>query len=239
MTKVTVGTRRVEHTLTWLRALCSFGVGLSTRLPLAPTALGVTWRIVTDASPWGGGAVLYHDGRAIEWLSTDWGRTETEQLGADVGSHKWQATYEALAVLVAVRAFSGSWGEEFLDLGIGSDSMATLGALEKGRSSSPGMNRIVREITLDEALSTNGFALVLRHLPAKENLLADALSRLGEPGSGAVVPPELAQLPRRAAEDRGPAWWRAGGRAESVVAEEGAEEAPRSRVPEDSLPPRA
>ena len=239
MAKVTVGTRRVEHTLTWLRALCSFGVGLSTRLPLAPTALGVTWRIVTDASPWGGGAVLYHDGRAVEWLSTDWGPTETEHLGAEVGSHKWQATFEALAVLVAVRAFSGRWGEEFLELGVGSDSMSTLGAIGKGRSQSPGMNRVVRELTLDEALSTNGFALVLRHVPAGENLLADARSRLGEPGSGAVVPPELARLPRRAAEDRGPAWWRAGGRVESVVAEEGDEGAPESGAPQDSQPPRA
>ena len=110
-------------------------------------------------------------------------------------------------------------------MGVGSDSMATLGALEKGRSKSPPMNMIMRELSLDEALSSSGYCFRLRHIAGVDNKLADALSRLDEPGSGATVPYELRELKRREAPPRGAAWWRAGGRAEAALAAEEADEA--------------
>ena len=102
--------------------------------------------------------------------------------------------------------------------------MAAIGAFEKGRSKSAGINAIVREAALDEALSQEGFVVTFRHIAGKENVITDALSRLSEPGSGMSIPRELLALPRKEAPARRAGWWRVGGRPEGVLGTDGAEE---------------
>ena len=158
-----------------------------------------------------------------EWFSTPWGEDDVRTLGVVVGSHRHQATFEALAVLVAIRAWAHMWAGANTVVRGKSDSMATIGAVGKLRSGSRAINAIVREVALDMSAHPTGFALELQHLAGDRNQWADALSRLMEPGSGAVVPGPLRALRRREVAERGASWWRAGGVEAEVVCEEGEE----------------
>ena len=211
-----VGAARVRHTMRWLRALCRHTDGLCTRRLLDPAAEETRYTIVVDASPYGGGGFLADGGVPTEWFSTTWGAEDEEHLRVVVGSHRFQSTFEALALLVAVRAWAHLWTGAPSIIQGRSDAMAAIGAFHKGRSQAPAMNAVVRELNLDIASTPHGFALELRHLPGERNQWADSLSRLMEPGSGAVVPGPLRAFRRREVSARGTSWWRAGG----VAAEE-------------------
>ena len=50
-----------------------------------------------------------------------------------------------------------------------------------------------------------------QHLPGRRNLWADALSRIAQPGSGAVIPAALLDAQRATPPVRDAAWWRADG----------------------------
>ena len=52
--------------------------------------------------------------------------------------------------------------------------------------------------------------LVWSHVPGKSHVWADALSRLCEPGSDAVVPRALATMRATPVERRGPEWYLTG-----------------------------
>ena len=85
-------------------------------------------------------------------------------------------TWEALAVLVAVRAWRSLWPQG-RRLALRSDSLSTLNALTKMASPSKGLNLILQEIALEEAGQVWGFES-LTHIPGMANTWADALSRL-------------------------------------------------------------
>ena len=151
-----------------------------------------------------------------EWLSTAWTDIDERSLGVKVGDHRGQAVFEALVVLVAARAWAHLWESSFAEITGQTDSMAVIGAHGKARSKSPAINMIVRELALDAAVSPNGYSLTLKHLPGKANLLADPLSRLMEPGSGATVPVALRNTARREVAVRDERWWRTGSGPEVV-----------------------
>ena len=114
---------------------------------------------------------------------------------------------EALIVLVAVRAWKEVWSSCPTRLLIRSDSMATLGAIDKMRSSNVAMNRVMRELAAERLLARFGLTFRLRHIAGARNEWADALSRLYAPGSAATVPGPLRSLRRREVAPRGAAFW--------------------------------
>ena len=98
------------------------------------------------------------------------------------------------------------WSGERAAVTVKSDSMAALGAATKLRSTSPAINAVVRELALD--LAEGKYRIdFFEHLPGAENMLADELSRLYQPGAVATVPTALGDVPRVHPPPRGPGWW--------------------------------
>ena len=184
---------------------------MTRRLSVQPVSYERIMQIACDASPWGFGAVLVEDGVPIRWLAGSWGTFELDLLGAVVGSSASQATFETLAILVAVREWFQEWQDYRTSIVLRSDSLAALGAVASGSSPNRAMSVICRELALDLAEGKYKTEL-MAHLPARFNGLADALSRLEAPGPDAKpFPPELDGIRRSVLTDRGPGWWRAVG----------------------------
>ena len=127
------------------------------------------------------------------------------------GDHRDQALAETMAVLIGIRLWRAVWALRPCRVQVKSDSTAAIGAIRKLRSKAPGINAVVRELSLTIATTPTGLTVDLRHLPGVKNAWADALSRLAEPGSGAVVPGPLRALAAATQEERGPGWWKACG----------------------------
>ena len=101
--------QRVAHTLSWVLELTQAAESraIRKRVYLDRAVWGQAYTIIVDAPPWGGGAFLSGPSGPVEYLSTAWGDTDARELGLVVGSNRFQATFEALAILVAVRAWKG------------------------------------------------------------------------------------------------------------------------------------
>ena len=70
----------------WLIALLTETNGpLERQLELAPP-LQTRWRITCDASPWGLGAVLYHEGTPLEWLAIQLNCQDESLFGVETGT---------------------------------------------------------------------------------------------------------------------------------------------------------
>ena len=204
-----VGNKKIRHAVEWLLLLFS-----------KPDCLTRTyhvqhhWRtprvsVTMDASPWGGGAVLAIEGAPVAWLTTRWDELDEANVSASVGSCTGQATWEALVILVAVRAWMPVWRQEKGAILLKSDAKAAIGAAEKLRSvRSAGLNRIMAELALTRAEANYEFEFRFAHIPGVLNVAADALSRLRQPESPASFPPELKGLPEKRCEARDSEWWR-------------------------------
>ena len=111
-------------------------------------------------------------------------------------------------VRMLARAWAGRWTKEPTIVRCRSDSMAAIGAVERGGSSkSPATNMILKELALVIALSPTGLRIQVSHIRGDNNAWADALSRIHQPGSGARVPGPLRALPPTQVPARGPGWW--------------------------------
>ena len=203
-----VATCRVRTALDWLAALLS---------QPAATKRSVNWRVETeaptllvtcDASPWGLGAILSTaEGYPLAWLSSAVTAEDAARLGIKVGDCSAQAVLEALAVLVAIRAWAPVWGGAKARIHIRSDSQAALGAMRKVSSPVVAMNRVVREMSLDLAASNYNLEVMSwGHVAGSLNDWADALSRLDAP-EPKEVPPQLAAFEATELPVRDDAWW--------------------------------
>ena len=201
---------KLEHTLRFVRELCGrASTGLRATALLNEAAWEFGNVIILDASPWGGGAFLSERGIPQAYIHTAWGDLDTAALNFRIGDHRCQAVVETYIVLIAVRAWSHRWSTAPTNIRGRSDSMAAIGAVERGASSrSVAVNRILQELALEVALSPTGLSISLRHIRGEVNEWADALSRLTQPGSGARVPAPLLACEHTQLEDRGPSWWR-------------------------------
>ena len=209
---LTVPTVRVAHSLEWMVAFLTGQAGtISKTFPVGQRRLPTSVIIVTDASPWGLGGFILVCGLPFAWFSEELSAEDIARFGIIVGNPKWQALVENLALLVAVRMWLPLWKPGRLGICLRSDSMAALGAWKKERSSSPDINAVVREMSLDLAEWKYNFDS-LEHLPGKLNDWADSLSRLQQPGSDARIPRELIQVRRFQPQSRGDSWWRLGSR---------------------------
>ena len=211
---------KIGHTLGWVKALCSLsrgGLCATALLNPALSEFGLT--LILDASPWGAGGFVADKGEPLEWFATTWSDVDVEMLKLRKGDHRDQALFETYAVLIGARFWAHLWQKRPSTVTVKSVSMAALGALQRGGATrNAGMNRILKELALETALTSTGLRLTFKHLKGSRNEWADALSRLGQPGSGARVPAPLLSCRRTDVEQRTRAWWRTEGMAEEVLA---------------------
>lgn len=208
-----IETSRIRTSLLWLRAFLRrrIGTGELGRSVDVETYYGrEKVRITTDASPWGLGGTLEVSGRVMAFFADRVTQADVDALGVAVGESRSQAVLETLALAVAVREWLPEWGKERTVVEVRSDSVAALGAVVAGGSGKPVINKIVREIALDVAMSRYGVDFA-SHLPGKENVLSDQLSRLHEPGGARHIPAALRSVRQTVPRERGASWWEAAG----------------------------
>jgi len=132
--------------------------------------------IKCDASPWGGGAVLYEEGQPREFLVLQWSATVAEHLHVTIGEPHGQTMWEYLIIYVSLLC----WGSRCRHHGVaimGDNLSALSGTLNlKGKSH---LTKITREIAWRKCRL--GWRFSTGHLPAERNIVADALSRLSAP----------------------------------------------------------
>jgi len=144
----------------------------------------------------------------LEWLACPIGDVDCWILNVVRGDCRGQAVLEALALLVALRAWAPRWCNQRVRAHVRSDSTAALGAVAKLASPTPNVNLIAREVALDVAASAYGMeACTWGHISGSLNDWADALSRLYAP-EPRQVPDALARVPRTQLPLRRWSWWR-------------------------------
>ena len=135
--------------------------------------------MVTDASLWGIGGVLYWHSRAVAYFSDELHPCDLNRFRACKGDSAFTTVWEALVILVGLRAWAPLFNS-FDAVRIRSGSHGSLSAIAKLSTSSSALNQVICELALDSSLA--GFALKeLCHIPGISNTVADALSRAFSP----------------------------------------------------------
>ena len=158
--------------------------------------------IATDACPWGFAGVLFRDNSPIAWFATPISCADQRRFGRK-GDCKHNTTWEALAILVAIRIWLP--GTQVLAR-IKSDSLSALRSMVKLASSSPALALIAREIALDSVLGLYTVG-VATHIPGVSNMLPDDLSRMWAPEPHAF-PAVLQAVPEHVAPERDHTFWK-------------------------------
>ena len=160
-----------------------------------------------DASPWGVGfpcGCCRHHRMVLSaftaqdagWLKTIWGDSECQQIA------------EALAVLIAERAWTQYWQDLALVLAVRSDSVTALHLLCRVTSSGFGTNRIAPELATTLCESAVRPHLFRRSTTSGQNCVADVLNRRHEPSRVSVVPGCLAEASETQVPPRTKALWK-------------------------------
>ena len=104
-----VRTRQIKHTLIWIAALLADAeYCLERRFTLdAFQGRGTSVVMCLDDSPWGLGGFLAEGGVVVSWFASPIGEIEQSLLDISVADCSCQQTVEALAVLAALRCWSG------------------------------------------------------------------------------------------------------------------------------------
>ena len=204
-----VHTRRARPSLLWVRAFLRGDAPLLQRFLPCLGEPPPTHKIQVDASPWGMGGILLclSSGRILSYFAVGVDNDDCEALRARPGVSDFNTSWEALAILIAVRGWLADRGA--ITATVVSDSLAALGVVGALSSTEFGLNRVARELALDLALSR--YALnVVEHLPGVANVVPDALSRLSAP-EPKPFPSACLACPRMLPPPRTPSWWRASG----------------------------
>ena len=158
----------------------------------------------TDACPWGVGAALFLDGVAVEYFTVELSSFDFELFQHSMGDPAGQQTWEAFAILLALRQWSTHWQRCRATLEVRADSVSALTMLTCFRVKGRGLTMIAREIALDIGCGTYRPA-VCAHSPGVAHQVADMLSRKYAPGFQYSLPACLAKaretlIPARIAE---------------------------------------
>ena len=120
---------------------------------------------------------------------------------------KGQQLWEALAVLVALRAWFEVWSEQRSIIHVKSDSMTALTILVTHKASGQSVGLVARELALDIGRATYTPHLVT-HIPGVTNILSDYLSRTCDPAHAHdPQPPGLSGAERTLVPTRAHAWY--------------------------------
>ena len=129
-------------------------------------------------------------------------------MGQPLGESAGQQTWEALAVLVALRAWAHRWQGRRVVLRVRSDSVSALTLVLAAKAKGRGPAIIAREVALDLAEMVYR-PDVVSHIPGLANVAADKLSRLAQPGTSASWPTYLSLAECQAVPARGASLCRA------------------------------
>ena len=192
-----VPVRRFSHAARWLRALLQGGplalFDLERHVYAKPPPRATTsgWMIVTDASPWGGGAVLQHSDVAVQYTSWSWDTASAGSLPVKIGLPEFQSFWEFFTLGLAMAL----WCPEFPGqcLAILSDNTAALQDTLDLKGRGP-MNQVALELAWRKARGR--WTYEVGHWPSQKNVIADALSRLTAP-DGKELPEALRDAARR------------------------------------------
>ena len=174
-----VAVKRIELPRLWLQAFLEQSqVWLLRKEPLVKRS--PEWLVVTDASPWGLGAILAMADMEHKVFEPTTALTATvdqnlaDFLGVQFGEAASQGTLEALALVLAVHVWRDKLrGSSVL---IRSDSVVALAIVKKLAAGSPALNYLGACLAWDLELN-NIFKLVGHHLAGFLNVEADWLSR--------------------------------------------------------------
>ena len=188
---------RFHSAARWLRALLQGGDDapfLLERIISAagpPAASMTRWAVVSDASPWGAGAVLLHNCVPVEFAVWKWDKESAADLDVKVGAPADQSFWEFFTVGLCIAL----WGKDFVaeSLAVVTDNTAALQQLLDLKGKGP-MLAVAMELSWRKARGRLAFEP--GHLPSEQNRWADALSRLAAPKS-AKVPEELRGVTER------------------------------------------
>ena len=106
-----VWTQQVRSALLWIRAFLRRERGSIIRIFTLQAHRGGGQRVLmcTDACPWGVGAALFLDGVAVEYFSVELSQFDFELFQHTVGDPAGQQTWEAYAILLALRQWTSHW----------------------------------------------------------------------------------------------------------------------------------
>ena len=170
--------KRIATSLAWIGALLRNQHGSLVRR-FRPSLQDDGWELVTDACPWGIGGVLYHKTIPVRWFASDLTPELLGKFKASRGDSAWNTTWEAFALLVAIRLWLPDL-PRLVACRVKSDNVGALRLLLSLVSSNTALATIAREIAMD--MAENNYQLnELVHIKGVTNVFADALSRLYAP----------------------------------------------------------
>ena len=122
-------------------------------------------------------------------------------------------------MLIALRAWAGSWSEAGATLRVRSDSISALVLPLKLKTSGKAAGIVAREIAIGLAKACY-MPVVAEHLPGIANGVCDSLSRFHQPSKGTTVPVFLKGITRLQLSPRGRGYYSS---LAAPTAEQGAE----------------
>ena len=173
--------KQIITALYWLMTLADKHVEGLTRKIFADdqNLYGVT--IISDASPWGGGALLWPswasysaDEPASQYLQIVWNSNHERLISGKIGLPDFQADWEALMIVIALKTWTSA-GTRGMVTVIG-DASGVISGMIAMRARATGINNLIREAALH--LAPFGLTLEGLHVWAEHNTQADELSRL-------------------------------------------------------------
>ena len=171
-------TKRIAHSLNWILALLG-----EKKAPFVWVFRAIRTNsgaiVVTDASTWGLGGVLFIHGEPKEFFSCPIPFEFIRRTKATPGLPKFMALRESLCLLLAARLWLTRFPVGSV-VRVKADNVGALFLLAKGKATSSELSIVAREIALDQAMEKYEVT-ILEHINTKVNVVADALSRQHDP----------------------------------------------------------
>jgi hypothetical protein len=174
----TVWEKQIHHSLTWLRSFFAGKFpGIERNFTLQEyLQSGPQHEIGTGASPYGLRAWLAVSGKIVKYFACPVTQEDREILGLEAESCKGQQVLEALAILVALRLWTGPKDCKSIRLCVRGDNIGSLTLIIKMRPASAQQAIIAREIAL--LTVHQAFPPRVVHTPGVAHVIADGLSRI-------------------------------------------------------------
>jgi hypothetical protein len=170
--------RQIRPALVWMKLLAEGYEGGLSRAHSVQDRQAWGRYFEFDASPWGGGGVLWtkDDPVPSEYFYVVWTPEWEARVQAQIGNPGSQGVWEATAALIAVKL----WVQPEVKgpIRIAGDAEGVLADLVQLRGKAPAVNEVAKEVALH--LAPQGRDLAGLHIWGENNALSDQLSRVAE-----------------------------------------------------------